>query len=523
MEGTNNKTLMLKKKLILAKVIFFFIFTLCLIFISKTNIYAQSGEMFYFGGVTEGSKLPKTIESYVANKSSKGQTYTYKEAVCLDGTVKIAECTMDIKTSGEVKGDSGSYTVTYDIKSLAGSEVVLNRNIGLTVRYRVVDNQVIKDYEINKWTETILIGEDLYTLDSKKSTLNLPTIEYEAPAITYFKTVISNELVYLNANNDKYVVTHTGQSFGYNTHWSSVETENIEVRIEQYNNVGQVLPSYGKEPDMSMIVNLRPSVKMKKTLTYDTNTPYVIAFDGNYLEVIQNSGGLTYEVIKAPYDGAIKKADMKGVISLPTFNEQEILIAPKNIQIWNGNFAEEDIKKLYSMEILEGDTKYYVPNQALTRSQFVRMIVKALGYEPYTDKKEMAIFEDVTTSHVNYGYVITAWQKGIIYGTGDAHFNPDESINRQEAFAIYIRALGLYNKANYNTPITPFIDDSEIDLWAKRDIMALFNLGLVKGDAGYVKPKNKISKAEGAALVNRMVDYLREGIEEDYVENLINY
>ena len=83
MEGTNNKTLMLKKKLILAKVIFFFIFTLCLIFISKTNIYAQSGEMFYFGGVTEGSKLPKTIESYVANKSSKGQTYTYKEAVCL--------------------------------------------------------------------------------------------------------------------------------------------------------------------------------------------------------------------------------------------------------------------------------------------------------------------------------------------------------------------------------------------------------------------------------------------------------
>ena len=86
-----------------------------------------------------------------------------------------------------------------------------------------------------------------------------------------------------------------------------------------------------------------------------------------------------------------------------------------------------------------------------------------------------------------------------------------------------MRALGLSNLASYNTPVTPFIDDKEVDLWAKRDITALYNLGLVKGDSGYVRPKSKLSKAEGAALVNRMIDYLREGIEDEYVKNLINY
>ncbi|MCQ2979429.1 MAG: S-layer homology domain-containing protein [Clostridia bacterium] len=519
MEGIN------KSALLTAKIFLFFLIIIATIYVKEIKTYAASGEMFYFGGITEGSKLPKTIDSVIKSKSSSnGQTYTYKEVVALNGEVKIAECDMSIKTSGTVKGESGSYTVTYDIKSKAGSEVALNRNIALNVKYRIVDNQTVKDYTISKWTETIQIGEEeIYTLDEKQSTLNLPTIEYEAPAITYFKTVISNELVYINSTGDKVVVTHTGQSFGYNTHWSSVETENIEARIEKFNSLGEGQLGYEKEPSMTMILNLKPSVKMHKTLTYDVNTPYAIAFDGNYLEVISNSGGLVYEIVKAPLGTTLKLNEMKGTISLPTFNEQEILIAPKNIQIWNGNFAEEDIKKLFSMEILEGDTKYYVPNQALTRSQFVRMIVKALGYEPYTDKKELAIFEDVDQSHVNYGYVIKAWQEGIVMGTGDAHFNPDQTINRQEAFAIYMRALGLSNKANYNTSITPFIDDNEIDLWAKRDILALFNLGLVKGDSGYVKPKSKISKAEGAALVNRMVDYLREGIEEDYVENLINY
>jgi len=86
-----------------------------------------------------------------------------------------------------------------------------------------------------------------------------------------------------------------------------------------------------------------------------------------------------------------------------------------------------------------------------------------------------------------------------------------------------MRAIGLSKVANYDAAITPFVDNDSIASWAKRDILALYNLGLINGDNGYIKPKALLSKAEGAALVNRMIDYLRLKLENDYVKNIINY
>lgn len=514
MERVKNQRLILLKIICLV----FLIILNALIFNTKT--YARAGEMFYFGGVTEGSKLQKNIDKIVGTKSNAQTNYSYKEVVLVDGTVKLAEGTMTIKDGTPTKwADSGSYTIAYTITPDANSEVQLSRQITLNVKYKKVDNQITKDCTINKWTETITIGTTVYTLNEAKSTLNLPTIEWIAPAITYHKVVISNELVY-DSDSTRTIVTHTGQSFGYNTHYSSVETCNIDAKVESYGlSEGVVSP----KASWSLIVNLEPSVTMNKTLTYDSNTPYAISFDGNYLELIKNSGGLYYTIVKDKENSTLKKSELKGEYSLPTFNQTEILIAPKNIDMWNGNFAEDDIRKLFSMEVLEGDTKYYVPNQGITRSQFIRLMVKALGYDPYEGKSEMAIYEDVPSSHVNYAYVVKAYEIGLIKGVGNGHFNPDEIINRQEAFVIYTRALALSNKAAYKTTVTPFVDNDQIADWAKRDIVALYNLGLVKGDSGYVKPTAKLSKAEGAALVNRMIDYLREGIEPEYVENLINY
>ncbi|PKM56771.1 MAG: S-layer homology domain-containing protein, partial [Firmicutes bacterium HGW-Firmicutes-3] len=53
--------------------------------------------------------------------------------------------------------------------------------------------------------------------------------------------------------------------------------------------------------------------------------------------------------------------------------------------------------------------------------------------------------------------------------------------------------------------------------WAKKEIMAGYKLGIIKGDElGRVKPKQWISKSEAAAIVNRLIDYLRSDIGEDY-------
>jgi hypothetical protein len=40
--------------------------------------YADMGDMGYFGGISEGTNLPKTIEKYVAVKPIKTRTMHYK-------------------------------------------------------------------------------------------------------------------------------------------------------------------------------------------------------------------------------------------------------------------------------------------------------------------------------------------------------------------------------------------------------------------------------------------------------------
>jgi hypothetical protein len=47
--------------------------------------------------------------------------------------------------------------------------------------------------------------------------------------------------------------------------------------------------------------------------------------------------------------------------------------------------------------------------------------------------------------------------------------------------------------------------------------MAGYNLGIIKGDAlGKVLPNTMISKTEAAAIINRLIDYCREEISQDY-------
>ncbi|MDR2939313.1 MAG: S-layer homology domain-containing protein, partial [Clostridiales bacterium] len=74
------------------------------------------------------------------------------------------------------------------------------------------------------------------------------------------------------------------------------------------------------------------------------------------------------------------------------------------------------------------------------------------------------------------------------------------------------------------TPITPFVDDSNIVDWAKQEIYAANRIGLISsGTDGRIRPLDSISKAEGAALINRLIDYMRVDMQKDYTENIVNF
>lgn len=479
--------------------------------------------MGFFCGVSEGIKLPKVMDSYLEdNDTEDTKELRYKEVVFITGKPLVFSGRIEVSKSGEVDPDaqSGTYSKTYVIGTYDDDpiqqEVNIAREVTFNVNYRKVGNQILKNYELDTWEETINVGQTTYTLDARNSIFNNTIIEYSAPGIRYYKGSIGYRATY--KNNDAIVtvnVTGNNALYGYDQFWGKTETQLLKVLVESKS--GESGQGWKLEAEV------KPSITVNKTLQYDTNKPEAIGFGGNYLQITQNESGMTYKVTMVP--SIMDYIPKEESVSIPSYNSFEHLVAPENTGYLAGSFAEDDIKKLYSLEVL--DSRFaFVPNEKLTRAQYVTLLVKALGLDQkYKGVYEgITVFGDVDSYHPHYENITIGYKTGLVRGTNGGNFQPDKYIKREEAFVIYMRSLGLSRLGQELSPMTPFTDDLEIATWAKKDIHALYNLNLIRGDSvGRLRPKDEITKAEGAAITNRLINYLRKDIKKDYVEKLIQY
>lgn len=493
---------------------------------SVVPTFANVGDMGFFGGISEGRRLPKTTEemldsSGTTSRSSSSNTpvFEYKEIVFLGGEPTEFSGTLTVKSNGadiDYKAEPvGTYKETYTVKpSSSQSDATINRSITFDVNYYTKGTQVIKDYTASKWTETVTGNGGSYTLDKNANNqFNVSIIEDHTPGVTYYKGDISSRATY----TDGTVVNQEGSFYGYNCAYSSTETHRMNGTIDYGDGSGQTQ------------YQVRPSVTVDKTIVYDENEPQLTSFEGNYKEVISNESGLVYNVYITPTQ--YYSAPTQGQASIDAFNTFEQLTAPDTSYL-KGNFAEYDIKKLFAMGIIEGDPKHYVPSQAITRGEYVSMLAKAIKLD--TSKYEnvqgtvknptVVVFPDVPATRDDYKYIMAGYDAGLAIGRQNGHYYPDEPLTREEAIVILLRTLGLSNLGLDSTPVTPFTDDAKISSWAKREIYAAQRIGLVSGDEnGCINPQSYVSKAEAAALVNRLIDYMRIDLQEDYGRNIVHF
>ena len=491
-------------------------------------VFANPGDIGFWGGITEGRSLPKTTETILIEngktKPPTTDTFMYKEIVFLGGVPSEFSGTMSITTRGGVLPDTtyGTYTQTFVIEpdGTNPGTTTIDRSITFDVNYRVEGTQIIKDYKVKSWSETITTPEGSYTLNPDLSNLSISIIEDDTPGVIYYKGNISEHAVY-DAGGSQVVQDINGSFYGYTNAWSSTETQRLNGTITT--------------PEWQMQYQVRPSVMVYKTLQYDKNEPTAISFEGNYQEVMRNRSGLEYDIYEKPsqfYD-----VPSSGSATIESFSTFEQLIAP-DMSYLNGHWAQSDIEKLFAMQVLEGDPKYYQPDQAMTRGEFTTALSKAIKLPvtpiPVAPTNANAttanatpvdiVFPDVVQEDVDYPYIMAAYEQDIAIGRANGYFATEEPIQRQEAIVMMMRALGLTNVAPDPSPITPFVDDAEIAPWAKQDVYAAYTIGLIQGDEqGYLHPTEPISKAEGAAMLNRLIEYMSYDISQDYTERIVNY
>ncbi len=200
-----------------------------------------------------------------------------------------------------------------------------------------------------------------------------------------------------------------------------------------------------------------------------------------------------------------------GTINLLTesFSKYIVMAYTKEYEDIKGHWAEKEIEALVSKQIAEGRKDKYEANEPITRLELVKMLIKMEMQNPAKELKieetKAAPFKDISIIGEDKDYIKAAVDEGIIKGFEDATFKPQKSVTREEMAAMIRRMLGLVPGITLEE--TSFIDIDKISDWAKEDIIAVYEKGIIKGnDKGEFDGKRSITRGEAAVMIKRIMD-----------------
>jgi hypothetical protein len=106
--------------------------------------------------------------------------------------------------------------------------------------------------------------------------------------------------------------------------------------------------------------------------------------------------------------------------------------------------VKKAVERLYYFGVVDGkDDGLYHPEENLTREQFAKLVVEAMGLGAAAQASGGDTgFSDVASDRWSAGYVSVASGKGIIKGKGDGTFDPEAGVTYPEAVTMLVRALG---------------------------------------------------------------------------------
>lgn len=174
------------------------------------------------------------------------------------------------------------------------------------------------------------------------------------------------------------------------------------------------------------------------------------------------------------------------------------------------HWASFEIGMLVNRGIVSGfEDGSFRPAENVTRAQFVKMLVLALGLEGEARRLSGAppAFKDVPGDYWGKDYITLGWEMGIVRGDAEGFFHPEDSVNRMELAAMVIRAMGLEESADiYPADSLRFEDTANIPDWAKKYIAYAVKMGVIAGmPDNTFRPAIPAERAHAVVTIYRML------------------
>ncbi len=145
----------------------------------------------------------------------------------------------------------------------------------------------------------------------------------------------------------------------------------------------------------------------------------------------------------------------------------------------------------------------FCPEETITRAEFTKIVLGALKFSA---SNAAAGFADVNETDWYSRYVAAAQENGIVKGTEDNKFYPDNSITRQDAALLLQRALEQKGIRLDSGKTAQFADDGAFSDYARSAVGLLAGNGMIKGfDDNTFRPFANLTRAEAAQLIYNAV------------------
>lgn len=156
------------------------------------------------------------------------------------------------------------------------------------------------------------------------------------------------------------------------------------------------------------------------------------------------------------------------------------------------------LEKAVANGLITGYDGKIMPKDNLTRSQMAAIVNRSFGA---TVKASLQGFTDVALDAWYYNDMAKAVQMKTFKGDV-GKLNPNAPITREEAFAVIARAFKIESS---DAIPTGFADLGNISSWATGEVYGLINAGYIEGSNGYINPKNNITRAEFAQVMDNLL------------------
>ncbi len=262
------------------------------------------------------------------------------------------------------------------------------------------------------------------------------------------------------------------------------------------------------EPDKPTLKNSSSTDRRVITLSGNAEeyTEVEIELNGDEYETTANGkGSFSLEVMLKKGTNTIQLRSEDAVGNRSSWSkEYTIRCSPDySVKDISGHWAEFNIQKGLEKGITNGYRDgTFKPDRTVTRSEFCKLVVLALGYKPVSSP-HLSFKDRGSIPDWAEGYIARAVDKGLIDGYTDDTFRPNRQITREEMAVILIRAAGLEDEADdARNDGLDFRDAAQVQKWARGAVVIAVEKEIISGYPNdNFGPGRHASRAEAVTML----------------------